>query len=91
MPIQRRLPKVGFRSRIARFNAEVRLNELSGIEGNEINLVTLKKAKVIGHHITSVKVILSGEIKVAVNVSAEIKCTAGAKKAIEAAGGKVEG
>jgi len=91
MPIQRRLPKVGFRSRIARFAAEVRLNELSDIEGNEINLVTLKKAKVIAHHITSVKIILSGEVKVAVKVSAEIKCTAGAKKAIEAAGGKVEG
>ncbi len=91
MPIQRRLPKVGFRSRQARFVAEVRLNELAIIKGGDIDLLTLKKAKVIAHHITSAKIILSGEVKVAVKVSAEIACTAGAKKAIEAAGGTVEG
>ncbi len=91
MPIQRRLPKVGFRSRQARFSGEVRLNELAKVEGGEINLLTLKNAKVIAHHITSVKIILSGEVKVVVKVSAEISCTAGAKKAIEAAGGTVEG
>jgi len=91
MPIQRRLPKVGFRSRQARFSGEVRLNELGKVDGGEINLLTLKNAKVIAHHITSAKIILSGEIKVAVKVSAEISCTAGAKKAIKAAGGTVEG
>ncbi|VAW71782.1 LSU ribosomal protein L15p (L27Ae) [hydrothermal vent metagenome] len=91
MPIQRRLPKVGFRSRQTRFVDEVRLNELATIKGGEIDLLTLKKAKVIAHHITRAKIILSGEIKVAVKVSAEIACTAGAKKAIEAAGGTVEG
>ena len=91
MPIQRRLPKVGFRSRTVRFNAEVRLNELAKVEGGEINLLTLKNAKVIPHHITKAKVILSGEIATAVTISAEIATTSGAKKAIEAAGGKVEG
>lgn len=91
MPIQRRLPKVGFRSRQAKFAAEVRLNELGKIDGGEINLLTLKNAKVVAHHITRAKIILSGEIKVAVKVSAEVSCTAGAKKAIEAAGGTVEG
>ncbi len=91
MPIQRRLPKVGFNSRTARYNAEVRLNELDKVQGGEINLLTLKQAGLIAHHIKKVKIIKSGEVKSAVTVQAGIATTAGARAAIEAAGGKVEG
>lgn len=90
MPLQRRLPKVGFRSRKARYGAEIRLNELDKVEGGEINLVSLKKANLIPHHIKQVKIILSGEVKSKVKVAPEIAVTKGARAAIEAAGGKVE-
>ena len=90
MPIQRRLPKVGFNSRTTRYNAEIRLHELAKVEGGEINLLTLKQANLIPHHIKKVKVIKSGEINVPVTLQAGVVATAGAKVAIEKAGGKVE-
>ncbi len=90
MPIQRRLPKVGFNSRAARYSAEIRLHELAKVEGGEINLLTLKQAKLIPHHIKKVKVIKSGEIKIPVTLQAGVVATAGAKVAIEKVGGKVE-
>ncbi len=89
MPLQRRLPKVGFSSRKARFMAEIRLPELLKVEGDVVDLLSLKAANIIGHHIKRAKVILSGEITTAVTVRG-LGATKGARAAIEAAGGKVE-
>jgi large subunit ribosomal protein L15 len=89
MPLQRRLPKFGFNSRKAAYVAEIRLNELTLVEGDVVDLEALKKADVIGDKIQRGRVILSGEIKSAVTVKG-LKVTKGAKAAIEAAGGKVE-
>lgn len=89
MPLQRRLPKVGFNSRMARTTAEIRLNELTKIEGDVVDLLALKAANVISHNITRAKVIASGAIEKAVTVKG-LGATKGARAAIEAAGGKVE-
>ena len=90
MPLQRRLPKVGFRSRKSAVTTELRLDELAKIAGSEaIDLLTLKSAGIVTDKILRVKVIGSGEITTAVTLKG-IAVTAGAKKAIEAAGGKVE-
>ena len=89
MPIHRRLPKVGFTSRQAQYVAEIRLNELTLVEGETVDLAALKAADVIGEKIKQARVILSGEISKAVTVKG-LKVTKGAKAAIEAAGGKVE-
>ncbi len=89
MPLQRRLPKVGFSSRKKQYSTEIRLNELSSVEADVIDLDVLKEAGIIGHKIKKAKVILSGELKKAVTVKG-LKVTAGAKAAIEAAGGKIE-
>ncbi|MEK9712045.1 MAG: 50S ribosomal protein L15 [Thalassolituus sp.] len=89
MPIHRRLPKFGFTSRKAQYVAEIRLNELTLVEGDTVDLAALKAADVIGEKIKEARVILSGEISKAVTVKG-LKCTKGAKAAIEAAGGKVE-
>jgi large subunit ribosomal protein L15 len=89
MPLQRRLPKVGFRSAIQATHAEVRLDELAKCEGTVIDLDTLKKANVIPTFAGQAKVILSGEIKKAVTLKG-IGVTKGAREAIEKAGGKIE-
>lgn len=89
MPIHRRLPKFGFTSRQAQYVAEIRLNELTLVEGETVDLAALKAADVIGEKIKQARVILSGEISKAVTVKG-LKVTKGAKAAIEAAGGKVE-
>jgi len=89
MPLQRRLPKVGFRSQSKKYKAEVRLGELALVQGGHVDLLSLKAANVIGHHIRIVSVIDSGEITVSVTVSG-IRVTKGAKAKIEAAGGRVE-
>lgn len=88
MPIQRRLPKFGFTSRMARRYAEVRLHELDMIEGGEITIDALTKAGIVPLQTQTVKIILSGELKSAVKVSG-CRATKGAKAAIEAAGGSV--
>jgi len=88
-PLDRRLPKFGFRSAILRTRAEVRLNELEKIEGGIIDLESLKKAGVIPVFAERAKVVLSGEIKKAVTLKG-VGATKGARAAIEAAGGKVE-
>ncbi|HRH78084.1 MAG TPA: 50S ribosomal protein L15 [Cellvibrionaceae bacterium] len=88
MPLQKRLPKYGFTSRVGRVSAEVRLDELNKVAGNEINLQTLLEADVIQAGIKRAKIFLSGEITKAVTVTG-IAVTKGAKAAIEAAGGKV--
>ena len=89
MPLQRRLPKVGFTSRKAKYMAEIRLPELTKVEGDVVDLLALKAANIIGHQIKGAKVILSGEITRAVTVKG-LGVTKGARAAIEAAGGKVE-
>ena len=88
-PLDRRLPKFGFRSDIAASRAEVRLNELEKIEGSVIDLDALKKAGVVPVFAEVAKVVLSGEIKKAVTLKG-IGATKGARAAIEAAGGKLE-
>ena len=89
MPIQRRMPKVGFRSKIKALHAEVRLDELAKVDGSAIDLAALIKANIIPTFATHAKVVLSGEIKKAVTLTG-IGATKGAKEAIEKAGGTVE-
>ncbi len=89
MPLQKRLPKYGFTSRVGRVTAEVRLGELNGIEADVIDLEALKAADVIGRNFKRAKVFLSGELQKAVTIKG-LAVTKGAKAAIEAAGGKVE-
>jgi large subunit ribosomal protein L15 len=87
MPIQRRMPKVGFRSKMSQ--AEVRLDELAKIDGSVIDLDALKKANIIPTFADRAKIVLSGEIKKVVSVKG-IGATKGAREAIEKAGGTVE-
>ena len=89
MPLKQRLPKFGFTSRKSLVTAEVRLSELAKVEGNVIDLNSLKAANVITKNIVFAKVVLSGEIATAVTVKG-LRVTKGAKAAIEAAGGKIE-
>ena len=88
MPIQRRMPKVGFRSKMAATRAEVRLSELAKVEG-VIDLEALKKAGIVPASAERAKVVLSGEVKKAVTLKG-VSATKGARAAIEAAGGKFE-
>jgi large subunit ribosomal protein L15 len=88
-PLDRRLPKFGFRSGMAITRAEVRLDELAKVEGGVVDLESLKKAGVIPVFAERAKVILSGELKKAVTLKG-VGATKGARAAIEAAGGKVE-
>ncbi len=89
MPLQRRLPKVGFRSRIGKRTAEVRLGELAKVEGDVIDLEALKKANIVAKHVLRAKVFLSGTLEKAVTLKG-VAVTKGAKAAIAKAGGKVE-
>lgn len=89
MPIQRRIPKSGFKSMTAALSAEVRLHELEKIAADVIDLQALKQAKVVGNNIQRAKVIASGEISKAVRLRG-IGVTKGARAAIEARGGKIE-
>ena len=89
MPLQRRLPKVGFRSRMAKYSAELRLHELTIPEADEITLDVLKAANLVPAFATKVKVIKSGEIDKAVKLKG-IAVTKGAREAIEKAGGTIE-
>jgi len=89
MPLQRRLPKRGFKSAQLKYNGEVTLTDLQGLEAAEVDLLTLKAAGLVRELIKTVKVIKSGELSRKV-VLKGIDATAGAKAAIEAAGGTVE-
>jgi large subunit ribosomal protein L15 len=89
MPLQRRLPKVGFRSKIKASRAEVRLHELALVEAAVIDLDALKKAGIIPVFAEAAKVIQSGELKKAVTLKG-IGATKGAREAVTAAGGKFE-
>lgn len=89
MPLQRRLPKVGFTSRKAKYTAEVRLHELSAIDTEVIDMTALYKADILPRTMKRAKVILSGQIEKAVTIRG-LGVTKGARKAIEAVGGKIE-
>ncbi|CAA0080264.1 50S ribosomal protein L15 [BD1-7 clade bacterium] len=89
MPLQKRLPKYGFTSRVSRVTAEVRTSELNAINADVIDLAALKDADIINENIARAKVFLSGDVTKAVTIKG-LKVTKGAKAAIEAAGGKVE-
>ncbi len=90
MPLKRRLPKFGFRSMKARDTGEVRLHELAKVPAETIDLQALKAAKIIGHRVKRVKVIASGNLESPVTVKG-LRVTKGAREAIEAIGGKIEG
>ena len=89
MPLRKRLPKFGFRSRVSMTSAEVRLSELNNIDAKVIDLDALKQADIVGTNILRAKVFASGEVTKAVNLVG-LGCTKGAKAAIEAAGGSVK-
>ena len=88
MPLQRRLPKRGFKSQNLKFNGEVTLAALEKLGLAEVDLLALKQAKLVAQIVQNVKVIKSGELKKAVKLTG-IGATAGAKAAIEAAGGSL--
>jgi len=86
MPLQRRLPKRGFKSHNLQFNDEITLAQLEILGAAEVDLLSLKAAGLVGQNVKNVKVIKTGELKTAVKLTG-IGATAGAKAAIEAAGG----
>jgi large subunit ribosomal protein L15 len=88
MPLQKRLPKFGFYSRIGGTTAEVRTSELNKVEGSVVSLETLEKANLIDRSVLRARIMLSGEITKAVTVEG-IAVTKGARAAIEKAGGKI--
>jgi len=91
MPLQRRIPKSGFSSRISRVTAEVRLSELNNVPGDLITLETLYSSNIVSSIVKRVKIFSSGKIEKSVIVNGEnISVTKGARKAIESVGGKVE-
>ncbi|GJM06324.1 MAG: 50S ribosomal protein L15 [marine bacterium B5-7] len=89
MPLQRRLPKFGFKSRKSMVYQQLRLDALNKLTETDIDIELLKKHNLVGTQILTVKIFLAGEITRAVNIKG-LRVTAGARKAIEAAGGKVE-
>ena len=89
MPMQKRLPKYGFTSRISRVTAQVRTSELAAVIDGVIDLDALKRADLVGTHIERAKVFLSGDVTKAFTIQG-LAVTKGAREAIEKAGGKVE-
>ncbi|MFM1891502.1 MAG: large subunit ribosomal protein [Pseudomonadota bacterium] len=89
MPLQRRLPKVGFRSRKGMVTGEVRLDELAKVSGDVVDMEALYQADVLPRTVKRAKIILSGQVQKAVTVKG-VGVTKGARAALEAAGGKVE-
>jgi large subunit ribosomal protein L15 len=89
MPLQKRLPKYGFSSRIGRTTAQIRLGELGAVEGDVIDLAALKNADLVKDNIERARIFLSGDLNKAVTVKG-LAVTRGAREAIEKAGGKIE-
>ena len=89
MPLQRRLPKVGFRSRISRSTDEVRLSELKYVDGGVVDLLALRNAGLIAAEVRQVKIIATGKVESPLKIRG-LAVTQGARAAIEAAGGSVE-
>jgi large subunit ribosomal protein L15 len=90
MPLQRRLPKFGFKSKKALYTTEIRLSDLNKVSAEKISIESLREEDFISSSVKVVKIILSGEINKPVIVSPEIKLTKNAKQAIINAGGKIE-
>lgn len=88
MPLQRRLPKRGFKSMTLRFNAEVRLSDLERLTTTEVDVLTLKQAGLVPEQVRAVKVIAAGKLTKSIALTG-VAATAGAKAAIEALGGTV--
>ena len=88
MPLQRRLPKRGFKSQSLKYNAEITLSDLERLDTVDVDMLTLKQARLVGQMVKVVKVIKNGQLAKAVKLSG-IGATAGAKAAIEAAGGSL--
>ena len=88
MPLQRRLPKRGFKSQSLKYNAEINLTDLERLGAAEVDLLSLKQARLVGELAKNVKVIATGMLTKAVALRG-VAATAGAKKAIEAVGGSV--
>lgn len=89
MPLHRRLPKLGFTSKQAKYTAEIRLSELNKLS-DMVTLESLQEADLINHHIRKVRIIATGEINKALVIGKNIHLTKGAEAAIKTAGGKVE-
>ncbi len=89
MPLQRRLPKVGFRSKMATTVAEVRLSELAKLAGDVVTVETLKAANLIPQQVVRARIVSSGEVGKAYTVRG-VHLTKGALAAVQAAGGKLE-
>ena len=89
MPLQKRVPKFGFKSRISRVSAQIRTSELAAIDADVIDLDALKAANIVTRNITRAKVFLSGEIDKPLVIQG-LSVTKGARAAIEAAGGKIQ-
>jgi large subunit ribosomal protein L15 len=90
MPLHRRLPKRGFHSVTRDYMAEVRLHELEGLQGSEVNLAALQEAGLVPRTALGAKIILAGKLEKKLAVKGDVKATKGARAAIEAAGGSVE-
>ena len=89
LPLQMRIPKFGFRSRVGLGTAEVRLSELNKVEGDTVSLESLKAANLVRKDMKRVRIMLSGEVKSALKVEdVNVAVTKGARAAIEAAGGQ---
>ncbi len=88
MPLQRRLPKIGFHSRMAQSTAEVRLHELNKLDADTIDLAALKAANIVSKNIKRAKIFVQGKLEKAVTIKG-LGVTKGARAAIKAAGGKV--
>jgi len=89
MPLQRRLPKIGFVSHLQSATAEVRLHELERVKAEVVDLAGLREAGIVGRDVEKAKVIASGKLTRAIKLRG-VKVTPGARKAIEAAGGSIE-
>ncbi|MCP3909195.1 MAG: 50S ribosomal protein L15 [Oceanicoccus sp.] len=89
MPMQKRLPKYGFTSRVARVTAQIRTSELAAVQDDVIDLTALKRADLVGTNIERAKIFLSGDVTKAVTIKG-LGVTKGAREAIEKAGGKIE-
>lgn len=89
MPLQKRLPKFGFTSRVSRVSAEIRTSELNAVQGDVVDIAALRSAGLVNASIERAKIFLSGELNKAVTVKG-LGVTKGARAAIEAAGGKIE-
>jgi large subunit ribosomal protein L15 len=89
MPLQKRLPKFGFASRMSRTTGQIRLSELNVVESDVIDLAALKSADLVKENVVRARIFLSGELSKAVTIKG-LAVTKGAREAIEKAGGKVE-